>query len=126
MILGSDIKWPDDSPEEEENDNTIRSIRIRTGNSVIERPIQLLYPIELHSDSKTTTNNTQDDNTLKVNVEEFCLKRLAAAVAKQRIRDIADNEHHWKIFDLHHQMGGRTMWKSYNLMNLFRRESIWH
>ena len=94
MILGSDIKLPDDSPEEEENDNTIRSIRIRTGNSVIERPIQLLYPIELHSDSKTTTNNTQDDNTLKVNVEEFCLKRLAAAVAKQRIRDIADNEHH--------------------------------
>ena len=52
-------------------DNTIRSIKIRTGKSVIERPIQLLYPMELHCDSKSTTSNTQDDKTLNVNAEEF-------------------------------------------------------
>ena len=37
-------------------DNTIRSIRVHTGKCVIERPIQLLYTMELHSDSKTTTS----------------------------------------------------------------------
>ena len=36
-------------------DNIIRSVRIRTGKSIIERPIQLLYPMELHCDSKTAT-----------------------------------------------------------------------
>ena len=51
--------------------NTIRSIRIRTGKNVIERPIQLLYPMELHCDSKATTSNTHDDKTLNVNTEEF-------------------------------------------------------
>ena len=52
-------------------DNIIRSIRIRTGKRIIERPIQLLYPMELHCDSKSTTSNTQEDKTLNANVEEF-------------------------------------------------------
>ena len=73
-------------------DNTIRSIRLRTGKNVIERPIQLLHPMELHCDSKSTTSNTQDDKTLNVNAEEFQPKRSAAAAAEQRIRDIANNE----------------------------------
>ena len=60
-------------------DNTIRSIRIRTGQNIIERPIQLLYPMELHCESKLTTSNTQDDKTLNVNAEEFRPKRSAAA-----------------------------------------------
>ena len=34
-------------------DNIIRSLRIRTRKSIIERPIQLLYPMELPCDSKT-------------------------------------------------------------------------
>ena len=71
-------------------DNTIRSITIRTGNSIIERPVQLLYPIQLHCDSKITNSNTQDGKTLNVNGEEFRPKRSAAAVAEQRIRDTAD------------------------------------
>ena len=73
-------------------DNTIRSIRIRITKNVIEREIQLLYPMELHSDTKTTTSNTQDDKTLNVNAKEIRPKRSAAAAAEQRIRDIADNE----------------------------------
>ena len=73
-------------------DNTIRSIRIHTGKNVIERPIQLLYPMELHCDSKSTTSNTQDDKTLNVNAKEFRPKRSGAAAGEQRIRDTADNE----------------------------------
>ena len=60
-------------------DNTIRSIRIRTTKNVIEREIQLLYPMELHSNTKTTTSNTQDDKTLNVNAKEIRPKRSAAA-----------------------------------------------
>ena len=43
--------------------------------------------------SKLATSNTQDDKTLNVNTEEFRPKRSAAAVAEQRIRDIADKKH---------------------------------
>ena len=50
---------------------TIRSIRIRTRKSIIERPVQLLYPTELRCDSKATISNTQDDKTLKINDEEL-------------------------------------------------------
>ena len=73
-------------------DNTIRSIRIHTGKNVIERPVQLLYPMALHCDSKSTTSNTQDEKTLNVNAKEFRPKRSGAAAAEQRIRDTADNE----------------------------------
>ena len=64
-------------------DNTIRSIRIRTRKSVIEKPIQ---------NSKVTTSNNQDDKTLNVKAEKFQPKRSAVAVAEQRIRDIVDNK----------------------------------
>ena len=47
-------------------DNAIRSVRIRTWKSIIERPIQLLYPTKLYCESKATTCNTQNDNTLSV------------------------------------------------------------
>ena len=73
-------------------DNTIRSIRIRTRKSIIERPIHLLYPMALHCDSKTTTSNTRDDKTLNANAEELRPKKSPAAVAKKTINDIADNE----------------------------------
>ena len=73
-------------------DNTIRSIRICTGKNIIERPIQLLYPMDLHCDSKSTTSNNQDGKTLNINAEEIRPKRSAAAAAEQRIRDIANNE----------------------------------
>ena len=54
-----------------DKDNTITSVRIRTGKSDIERPIHLLYPLELHCDSKTTISNTQYDKKINVNAEEF-------------------------------------------------------
>ena len=72
--------------------HTIRSIKVHTKKNIIERPIQLLYPMELHCGSKSTISNTQDDETLNVNAEEFQPKRPAAAAAEQRIRDIVENE----------------------------------
>ena len=55
---------------------------IQSDQSVIEKPIQLLYPMELHCDLKATTSNTQDEKTLNINTEEFRPKRSAAAVAE--------------------------------------------
>ena len=43
-------------------------------------------------DDKMTNDNTQDDETLNVNAEEFRPKRSASAVAEQRIKNIGDNE----------------------------------
>ena len=73
-------------------DNTIRSVRIRTRKSIIERPIQLLYPVDLYCDSKTINSKTQVNKTLNVGAEEFRAKRSAAAVAEQGIIGIKDNE----------------------------------
>ena len=50
--------------------------------------IQLLHPIGLHCDSKTTTSNTQDGKTLNFIAEEFRPKRLTAAIAEQRIKTL--------------------------------------
>ena len=52
-------------------DNAIRSIRMRNGKNIIERPMQLLYPAELQCDSKSTGINTKNDGILNVNAEEF-------------------------------------------------------
>ena len=51
--------------------NTIRSVRIRTRKGIIERPVQLLYPMDLQCDSKTINSKTQDNKTLNVGAEEF-------------------------------------------------------
>ena len=53
-------------------DNAIRSIKIRTGNNIIERSVQLLCPMELHlfffffSISKNYTNKQIQINLFKV------------------------------------------------------------
>ena len=94
-------------------DNTIRSIKIHTGNSAaVFNGVTLWF--------KINNSNTQNDKTLKVNAEEFQLKISAAEVAERRNRDIADNENQWKIFDLCHQIEGEQCWNlnfTCNLMN---------
>ena len=105
--------------DKKRKDNTIRSIRIHTKKSIIERPIQLLYPMELHCDSKSNTSKTQDDKTLNVIAEKVRPKR-STALAKQRIRDFAGNENQSKI------NVWRTMWKSQGHFDelVLGRESI--
>ena len=58
-------------------DNTNISIRICTRETIIERPIHLVYPLRLHYDLNTTTSNTQDGKRLN---------------DKQRIRDITEDK----------------------------------
>ena len=52
--------------------NTIRSVRMHTGESIIERPVQLLYSRELH------------DKPLNFNAEQFWTRRSSAAVVKRK------------------------------------------
>ena len=85
MIKGDKVNWGKWKIGIIENvfkgkDNTKRSFRICTGNRVVERPIQLLYPMELHCDSKSTTSNTQHDKTLNVNPNEIQPKRSAVLI----------------------------------------------
>ena len=71
-------------------DNVIRAVGLRTAKSYRERPIQLLYPMELHCN---TVRNIEAK--LNANVEEFRPsqpKRTAAAVAKMKVRDIQQEE----------------------------------
>ena len=71
-------------------DNVIRAVGLRTAKNYLERPIQLLYPMELHCN---TVRNTEAK--LNPNVEEFrssWLKRTAATVARVKIPDIQQED----------------------------------
>ena len=72
-------------------DNVVRVVGLRTAKNYLERPIQLLYPMELHCNTIRKTSETK----LNPNVEEFRPsrpKRTAAAVAKLRIGDMQDED----------------------------------
>ena len=58
-------------------DNIIRAVGLRTAKNYLERPIQLLYTMELHC---TTVRSTE--TKLNPNMEEFRPNRAAAAVGK--------------------------------------------
>ena len=67
-------------------DSVIRAVGLRTGKNYLERPMQLLYQMELHC---CTVRNT--DTILNPIVEEFRHsrpKRTTAAVTKVKNRDI--------------------------------------
>ena len=72
-------------------DNSIRVAQLRIGK-LIDRPIQLLYPLELHCEGITTTNGDEKKNELNPSVTEFRPKRTAAEIAKWRLKDIATEE----------------------------------
>ena len=67
-------------------DNAIGVVGLRTAKNYLERPTQLLYPMELHCN---TFRNTE--TKLNPNVEEFRprrLKQTTGAVAKVKIWNI--------------------------------------
>ena len=69
-------------------DNVIRAVGLRTAKNYLERPIQLLYPMELYCSTRSKSKSN-----LNPNVEEFRPtrpKRTAAAVAKVRMQDIQE------------------------------------
>ena len=62
-------------------DGIVRAVRLRAGKSYLERPIQFLYPMELHCDTKE-----REKETLNPDVREFRPKRRAALDALQNIK----------------------------------------
>ena len=70
-------------------DNTIWLAQFRIGRKLIDRPIQLLYPLELRCEGIATTNEDDKKNELNQSATEFRPKRTAAEIAKLRLKDIA-------------------------------------
>eukprot|EP00794_Sanderia_malayensis_P007573 gene7573-biopygen6100 len=68
-------------------DGVVRGARLRAGKSYWERPIQHLFPLELHCDKPRTA-----DKMLDPEAKEFKTKRGAAANATAIIRTIAEDE----------------------------------
>ena len=73
-------------------DNIIRVAQLRIGKKLIDRPIQLLYPMELHCEGIATTNKDAKKSKLNPSATEFCPKRTAAEIAKCRLKYIAIEE----------------------------------
>ncbi len=72
-------------------DGVIRGAKVRTGKSILECPVQFLYPMELNCEVVT-----ERSETVKLNPEapefEAKPKRDAAKVAKLRIKDIVQED----------------------------------
>ena len=73
-------------------DDIIRVAQLRIGKKLINRPIQLLYPLKLHCKNITTTSKIEEKNELNPSVTEFRQKRTAAEIAKWRLNDIVIEE----------------------------------
>ena len=65
----------------------IRAAKLRPRKTYIERPIQVLYPLELSSDTwkKQKTVHQCSNQPLNINASEFKPRRNAAAITKFRI-----------------------------------------
>ena len=68
-------------------DGVVRAVRLRAGKSYLERPIQFLYPMELHCDMKKP-----DQGELNPEAREFKPKRRAAVEALRNIGRMLDSE----------------------------------
>ena len=66
----------------------IRGAKLRVGRSHVERPVQLLYPLELSCDE----DKQETDVTLNPDAAVFRPRRDAAAAAKLRVTDIVQAE----------------------------------
>ena len=82
-------KWPLGIVEEliSGRDDVVRAVKLRAGKSYLERPIQRLYPLELHCDRRTT-----QEVVLNPEVPPFRPKRDAAVAADLRSNDILQHE----------------------------------
>ena len=71
-------------------DDVIRGVKLGTPKSHIERPIQHLYPLELHCDMEKSTSKSKNTshNKLNVDVKEYRPRRTAGAIAEMQTRDI--------------------------------------
>ena len=69
------------------SDSVIR-VQLRTAKSMLERPVQHLYPLELECDLSTPVA----DPRLNPQAQDFCPRRDAAAAARLRMKQVVDAE----------------------------------
>ena len=65
---------------------------LRIWKKLTDRPIQQLFPLELHCGGITTTNKNEKKNKLNPSATEFRPKRTAAEIAKWLLKDIVVEE----------------------------------
>ena len=69
----------------------IRAVELRTLKSYIERPIQYLYPLELHCDvQKQPSSVNTNTSTLDADAKEYRPQDTATALAEIRMKKIND------------------------------------
>ena len=68
-------------------DEIVRAVRLRAGKSYLERPIQFLYPMELHCEAKKP-----NQGELNPEAREFRPKRRAAVEALRNIHQMQETE----------------------------------
>jgi hypothetical protein len=68
-------------------DEIVRAVRLRAGKSYLERPIQFLYPMELHCEAKKPNQGQQNPEA-----REFRPKRRAAVEALRNIHQMQETE----------------------------------
>ena len=69
-------------------DNVVRAVRLRAGKSFIERPIQFLYPLELHCSGVKEIQNQE----FNAEARKFQPKRRAAIDATANIQGTLEYE----------------------------------
>ena len=70
------------------SDGVIRAVQLRTAKSMLERPVQHLYPLELECDLCTPLA----DPRLNPQAQDFRPRRDAAAAARLRMKQVVDAE----------------------------------
>ena len=75
-------------------DDQIRDARVKTPCGYLVRPIQLLYPLELHCNRYKIKSKQHESGKKKLNVKakEFRPKTTAGAIALAKIKDIAEHD----------------------------------
>ena len=97
-------------------DDVIRGIKLRTPRSHMDRPIQYLYPLELHWDMEKLTSKSKNTSykKLKVDAKEYTPQGTVAAIVDIRIRDIiAEKSDEWlisvSVFNIRYMNMGRVL-----------------
>jgi hypothetical protein len=75
----------------EGRDKVVRGARLRAGKSYLERPVQLLYPLELSCDMPPPPES-EVSTTMNANAPVFRPKRKAALAAQELFTNIAAEE----------------------------------
>lgn len=75
-------------------DGIVRAVKLRAGKSSLERPIQFLYPLELHCDEEV---KNRASTQLDARAQEFRPKRRAAVEASDNIKGTFEYEEEYNI-----------------------------